>query len=98
MKQKTEIASLVIAGSFNFAIFNDVEWVRRFLIPKEEFKLEFPVDIFASTRYSSSDFRFGLINNTLQFWLLRNDNNALGKIEELANKLLTTYPILPLLH
>lgn len=95
MKFKDDCASLVIAGTFNIAIFNNLEWVQKFLFPNEQIKSEFSLNPFASSRYTTADFRLSIVNNTLQLFLIKREERELQKLENMALKIADYLPHTP---
>ena len=94
MKFKDEFNTLVIAGQWNNAIFNP-DWVTKYLIPETPLKVEIPVNINGSTRISNDELRLFTLDNKLNFTILKQSDEILNKIENLALKVVEYLPHTP---
>lgn len=92
---KTDYSALVLAGSWNKAIFNS-DWISRFLLPKEKkLKIEFPVNVDGSHRVSTKQIRIFVIANKLNFAPLNTSNKTFELIQEIAIKTCDYLPHTP---
>jgi hypothetical protein len=96
MKIKNDYKSLVIAGGWNKYIFNP-EWVKKYLFPKDEIGMEFPINVDGSARFSTDKIRISIEQNRLNFYCRSNDLSDYELIQELAIKIADYLPHTPVL-
>ncbi len=96
MKIKEEFKILVIVGSWNRAIFQK-DWIKRFLLPNEDFLLEFSLNLDGSHRISTNNIRIEFHNNRLNFIPIKNDINTYELISEIAFKIADYLPHTPVI-
>lgn len=94
MELIADIPTIVLAGSWNNAIFNG-EWVSRNLLPNTDLNIEFPLMSNASMRISTKELRIGAIENRLLLNAILTTDEVFGKIETLAVKIAEYLPHTP---
>jgi len=94
MKLTNEFKLLVILGAWNRSIFSK-EWIEKYLLPNDEFSIEFSLDLDGSHRVSSSKIRIEFHNNRLNFIPIKNDIETFDLITDLAVKIADYLPHTP---
>jgi hypothetical protein len=102
MKLDQSSSALVIVGGWNSHIFITPRWIKRFLFPEEEFTLELQGQLLQSLNgqflhpcISSKDIRILLQGNKLNFIPLKNGDENLDRIQDLALQLADYLPHTP---
>jgi hypothetical protein len=83
MKFLEEYTNLVIVGLWNKHIFNP-EWESKFLFPKQELEIEFPIQHDASVRISSKDLRILIEGLRLCIICRKQEDSCFTSAKELA--------------
>ena len=96
MKYLTDYKSIVIVGGWNKHIFNP-EWVKQYLFPKEDFKMEIPMNVDGSPRFSTKKYRVSVELNKLCFFNISKKDSDLDYIQELALKIADYLPHTPVI-
>ncbi|MGE0083715.1 MAG: hypothetical protein AB7S75_04780 [Desulfococcaceae bacterium] len=92
MKLMNEFKLLVIVGAWNRNIFSG-EWIKKFLLPKDDFFLEVALD--NSHRISSEKIRVEFHNNRINFIPIINDIENYKYISDLSLKIADYLPHTP---
>ncbi len=94
MKLKEDCDTLVILGGWNKNIFTG-EWVSKFLLPKDQLQIEFPLDPNSSCRISSNDVRIYVVGDKLYFKLIQITDDNFDFIQNLGLKTADYLPHTP---
>jgi hypothetical protein len=92
---KNDLSTVVVLGGWNKYIFNP-EWVNKFLLPGEELKAEFPINVDGSQRISGKDVRLAVVGNQLIITSIYSTDDVYTKIQELLLKIIDYLPHTPL--
>ncbi len=94
MELSKEFKLLVIVGAWNRNIFT-YEWIKKYLLPKEDFTSEVSLGLENSHRISSEKIRIEFHNNRLNFIPIHNDIDTYQMITDLAMKIADYLPHTP---
>ncbi len=91
------INTIVIVGAWNIAIFTP-EWIKNNVLRDDdfpEFKIEYPLNVLQSLRYTTSDFAFCIADNKLLFSLLTDSTKAEKELISVINAICQKLPHTP---
>lgn len=94
MKLITAESGVVIAGNWNYAIFNP-EWVNKYLLPGEVLNVEIQIARFGSLKISSPEISVSVVENKLQILSKVESDEVFRKIANLAIKISEYLPHTP---
>ncbi|RJP86701.1 MAG: hypothetical protein C4518_13085 [Desulfobacteraceae bacterium] len=94
MELTKEFKLLVIVGAWNRNIFSK-EWIKKYLLPKDDFEIEFSLGLDGSHRISLEKIRIEFHNNRINFIPRINSAETYAVISELASKIADYLPHTP---
>lgn len=91
------INTIVIVGAWNIAIFTP-DWIKKNVLREEdfpEFKIEYPLNVLQSLRYTTGNFAFCIAENKLLFSLLTDSTKAEKELISVINAICQKLPHTP---
>lgn len=91
------INTIVIVGSWNIAIFTP-DWIKKNVLREEdfpEFRIEYPLNVLQSLRYTTGNFAFYIAENKLLFSLLTDSTKAEKELISVINTICQKLPHTP---
>jgi hypothetical protein len=90
MKEIKDIKHLVVVGAWNIAIFSP-EWMQKYILTEyPEVKVEFPLHVNSSLRFTTGDFVLAIINGRLEIMIKNNPAHTISCLRFILQKLIHT--------
>lgn len=96
MNLPKEQSGIVIAGNWNFSIFNP-EWVGKYLLPGEKLEVEIPINHIGSIKVRTSELSIAALDGRLMIMAIVPTDEVFSKIASIVVKLSDYLPHTPVI-